>query len=82
MNSTDMIVLEQVGITGLLAQSHRWQEPVGVATGPCDDLAEELRALGRLEELGLVTRTERSARGGVSLTPAGIEALAYLAAAS
>lgn len=55
MNSTDMIVLEQVGITGLLAQSHRWQEPVGVATGPCDDLAEELRALGRLEELGLVT---------------------------
>ncbi|HWD03512.1 MAG TPA: hypothetical protein VG674_13765 [Amycolatopsis sp.] len=74
MNSSDVQVLEQVGITQLLAQTRHWAD---FGDGGVDG---ELRALDRLEQLGLVARSGSSVRPGVALTSAGVEALAYLAA--
>lgn len=75
MNDTDVQVLEQVAITQLLAQSRHWADFAG------EDVNAELRALDRLEDLGLVVRSGGSAAPGVALTSAGVEALAYLTAA-
>lgn len=77
MNSVDLLVLEEVGITELLTHSNHWDEPADLGAH-----RESADALARLEQLGLVVRTDRSARGEVSLTSAGVEALAYLATAA
>lgn len=82
MNSADLLVLEQIGITELLAHSHQWAGLAEPAAHPDGTAEEELHALGRLERLGLVARSDRPVAGGVSLTAAGVEALAYLATAA
>ena len=73
MDSADLLVLEQIGITQLLAHAHEF-------TGPGAE--QELHALDRLTQLGLVARSDTAVAGGVSLTPAGVEALAYLTTAA
>lgn len=78
MNNVDVNVLEEVGITELLAHSHHWDEPAG--PGGYGEGFRFPEGIARLEQLGLVARTDRSSNG-VSLTSAGVEALAYLAAA-
>lgn len=82
MNSADMVVLEQVAVTELLAHSHRWSDPRAESSvHPREQSAQQLRALGRLANLGLVSIRRRDGWGsddGVAITPAGIEALAYL----
>ncbi|MGV9862550.1 hypothetical protein [Rhodococcus koreensis] len=85
MNTAELGVLEQVAVSELVAYSHRWGESGqrvkgNVRTGEPET---DHHALGRLQELGLIACGSYSRSGkGVTITPAGVEALAYLAATS
>jgi hypothetical protein len=77
MNAADVLELEKIAITQLVAHSDIWAdlaEPTPQRNAGASVSADSVR---RLEQLGLVTRSP--ARNGVSLTSAGVEALAYLA---
>jgi hypothetical protein len=79
MNVSEMGVLQQVAVNALAAvYSRRGNEPqLHHHTGTGTDRG----ALGRLEELGLITYRTHSHRGSVAVvTSAGVEALSYLAA--
>lgn len=78
MNSADVLTLEEVGVAELLAHADHWAEPSDFTAAQPNDVGPDEDALDRLEQLGLVVRSPRSSRGGALLTPAGVEALAYL----
>lgn len=87
MSDTDLMALEQVAIDELIDQVDRWSEPGSSMAKETDTESgnyprHRYGALGRLEELGLITRARRRVPGGeaIAITTAGVEALAYLAA--
>jgi hypothetical protein len=84
MNATDMAVLNQVAVKTLVAQSHRLGDigETGRIGSRYGGPRAESRDLGRLEELGLIAfGAHGRSVGDVKLTSAGVEMLAYLAAA-
>lgn len=83
MDTADLAVLEQVGIDALVAHCHRWPELHGESPDVGSHGAQPNdNALLRLEKMGLVAFGRRPTGHSVSLTPAGVEALAYLASSS
>ncbi|KOS56348.1 hypothetical protein [Rhodococcus rhodochrous] len=84
MNATEMGVLKQVAVTTLVSHSHHLSD-IGEAVrfrDPYDSSLAEARELERLEELGLIAfGAHGRSLGDVKLTSAGVEILAYLAAA-
>jgi len=75
MNTADMLELEKIGITQLLTHTDLWAELTDATPQQTEPAGSD--SVSRLEQLGLVTRSP--AHDGVSLTSAGVEALAYLA---
>ena len=78
----DVMLLQEIAIDELVANADRWTELPEVPEKGQARAGDE--AVRRLEELGLITTdvTGTTARDGVSLTRAGIEALSYLARCS
>lgn len=75
----DVMLLKQVAIDELVANTDQWADLPDISHTDSPEAGHE-SAMRRLEELGLIT-TEwggATARDGVSLTRAGVEALAYL----
>lgn len=81
MNATQLDVLERVAIDEL---ADRVCGSSSAVAPPAlwESIGAEVGTMRRLVELGLVTDTADSARGRrIRITPAGVEALAYLSSA-
>lgn len=78
MTDSDVMALEQIAVNELMAHAHRWDGPALNDDTPRPGAA----ALDRLAGLGLVATSpgRGRVRGRIAITPAGVEALAYLSA--